>query len=165
MDRDHKHDYAHLGRRHQREVRGEARRGNGTADDADSDTSHPFRLLASDTDYDLYVRAVNSQGPSAWASTTARTSSRPAPPPTYVYSIEVVLSSWTVWEQEGDGFVICWVQQYRYERYVTETWITTYTWNGSSWVSQSNLLSRSGTQERKTAIGGPVPIHCFPEEQ
>ena len=134
----------------------------GTADDADSDTSHPFRLLASDTDYDLYVRAVNSQGPSAWASIAARTSARPPRPPATFSTVEVAVSSSTVWEQEGDGFVICWVQQYRYERYVTETWITTYTWIGSRWVAQYSLISRSAAQERKTAIGGPVPIHCFP---
>ena len=134
----------------------------GTADDADSDTSHPFRLLASDADYDLYVRAVNSQGPSAWASIAARTSARPPRPPATFSTVEVAVSSSTVWEQEGDGFVICWVQQYRYDRYVIQTWITTYTWNGSIWVSQSSLLSSSAEKERKTAIGGPVPIHCFP---
>ena len=73
---------------------------------------------------------------------------------------EVVRSTWTAWEQEGDGLVICWLQQYRYERYVIETWLTTYSWGGTSWVPQTSLFLTSDVQTRKTAIGSPMPISC-----
>ena len=55
----------------------EVKLGAGSAAPAENPSSHPFRSLASNTTYTLYVRAGNSQGPSAWASTTARTNAPP----------------------------------------------------------------------------------------
>ncbi len=53
----------------------------GTEGPADTNTSHTFRSLRSDTPYALYVRALNTQGPSAWVWTAARTSSPSSPGP------------------------------------------------------------------------------------
>ena len=147
----------------------QVKRGDGEAESAETPSSHTFRLLASDTDYDLYVRARNAQGPSAWASITARTSS-PPPPVTIIdpgprpqdesENRTRVTSSWVVWEEEGDWVTVCWLQQYRYERYVIETWITTYSLSGSVWVPYTRLSHTSAERQRKSAVGGPLPVSC-----
>ena len=83
------------------------------------------------------------------------------PPIDYFTDIERGVSSWTAWVQEGDGFVICWLQQYLYERYVIEIWLTTHSWTGSSWSPSTSLFQTSDERERRTPIGSPVPISCI----
>ena len=88
----------------------------------------------------------------------------PPPPPKPADTFadrEVVRSSWTAWELEGDGTVICYFQQYRYTRFVIQSWITTHSWNGARWVPSSSLFLTSSVMTRKTALPGTRPVSCF----
>ena len=84
----------------------------------------------------------------------------PKPPDTF-QNWEVVLSTWVVWEEEGDGLTFCYEQQYRYTRY--EGWhsFTTHFWNdsSSSWVP-GTVVFTSGVHERKSGTGGVRIITC-----
>ena len=130
------------------------------ADGESAARSHQFTGLTASTSYTLYVRATNAQGPSAWAKTTADTSARPARPQSQFSQSEVVLRSWEATEEEGDGIIACWLQRYLYEVYVIRSVTTTYSWNGSSWVASTSVVT-SPEITRKTAIGNLLPIRCL----
>ena len=131
--------------------------------------SHAFTTgLSASTKYLLCVRATLADYPevtSDWASITGSTkSTRVTPPPMPTDTFEdreVVRSSWTAWELEGDGTVICYFQQYRYTRFVIESWITTHSWNGTRWVPSTSLFLTSDVMTRKTPLPGVRPISCF----
>lgn len=74
---------------------------------------------------------------------------------------EASRSSWTAWELEGDGTVICYFQQYRYTRFVTETWITTHSWTGSRWAPRTSLFHTSAVMTRKASLPMTRPVSCF----
>lgn len=86
---------------------------------------------------------------------------RPPMPADTFEDREVVRSSWTAWELEGDGTVICYFQQYRYTRFVIESWITTHSWNGTRWAPSTSLFLTSDVMTRKTPLPGVRPISCF----
>ena len=144
----------------------------GEADETISILSHSFTGLNASTTYLLCVRAIlagMTNVTSAWASISGTTDPvslpPPPPPPDRFEDREVVLSSWTAWELEGDGIVICYFQQYLYERYVIETWFTTYTWNGSRWVPHTSLFHTSDELERKTPLPGVIPVPCIAQSE
>ena len=116
----------------------------GTEGPADTNTSHTFRSLRSDTPYALYVRALNTQGPSAWVSTRARTSSPPVEifippkPDNYVHAVRVG-GTHTSWVTVDDG-VSCMEYEQTREYYRYEYYWRTFHWTGSSWSSSDAYL-------------------------
>ncbi len=151
--------------------------------DLESLSGDPYSILSGDTacewqDYTIPPqrnRAVFSEANEAWEfresgwtddgqpTSDSRRTQKPCmiKPGASFEDREVRVSSWTAWVQEGDGLVICWLQQYFYERYVIETWITTHSWTGSSWTPTTSLFHTSDEQTRRTPIVGPVPISCI----
>ena len=138
--------------------------------DGAGNRSHSFGNLSASQEYRIGVRAINAFDSSGWTETRVSTLQRPAPPPPpqrpprppdTFEDREVVQSSWTAWEVEGDGIVICYFQHYRYERYVIETWFTTHTWSGARWVPSTSLFHTSSELERRTPLPGVRPTPCI----
>ena len=128
--------------------------------------THTFTSgLTSGTDYTLCVRARNSQGPSAWASTTARTNAppvtvvtcpagqelfngrcRPTRPPTTTAIERVPRTTEYEWRLFADGVPgayppdksgTCYFELYQRDSYVLAEVQTSWTWDEGSrqWVA------------------------------
>ncbi len=83
----------------------------GTIGLAESDSGHTFRGLASDTAFELYVRARNAQGESAWRSVRGRTNpqvgcppveQRPARPTASESETVSISTDWVVGDTKAD---------------------------------------------------------------
>ena len=83
----------------------------GTTGPAESDSGHTFRGLASDTAFELYVRARNAQGESAWRSVRGRTNpqvgcppveQRPARPTASESETVSISTDWVVGDTKAD---------------------------------------------------------------
>ena len=120
---------------------------SGTRQTADSTTYHTFDNLSANEEYTFYIRLKNSQGPSAWRTTTVTTPAQPAPPlpptcaadeSTKPSTTQTVTSTETRWASAG-------VYEYLEQRTKSQAQVRSVTWNSSTCTWGEGAWRNSGS--------------------
>ena len=119
----------------------------GTKKTADSTTYHTFNNLSANEEYTFYIRLKNSQGHSAWRTTTVTTPAQPAPPlpptcaadeSTKPSTTQTVTSTETRWASAR-------VYEYLEQRTKSQAQVRSVTWNSSTCTWSEGAWRNSGS--------------------